>query len=102
MSQLYLLPWGKIVYFQGFLSLEDDKEHLLNKPTLNKQLLYEMFSGKHIKTNWFMIKQIFLYLVECNVVRINVFTLELSRIQEFVLFQELFLRLNKKCKSNPE
>ena len=29
-----------------FLSLEDDKEHISNKPTLNKKLSYEMFSEK--------------------------------------------------------
>ena len=32
---------------QGFfLSLEDDKEHILYKPTLNRKLFYEMFSEK--------------------------------------------------------
>ena len=32
---------------QGFfLSLDNDKEHILDKPTLNRKLSYEMFSEK--------------------------------------------------------
>ena len=31
---------------KNFLSLEDDKEHVWNKPTLNRKLSYEMFSEK--------------------------------------------------------
>ena len=72
---IYILLWCRTSKFEVFFqSLEDDKEHVWNKPTLNRKLSYEMTDPKgpiYIKTN------VFLYLVECNVIPINVFTLEL-------------------------
>ena len=89
---------------QGFfLSLEDGKEHIWNKPTLNRKLSMKCFLKRliYIKTNFFI------YLIECNVIRINVFTLKpcLNIVirngkTSFWFFwlwsQELFLRLNEK------
>ena len=96
-SRVFFCPWKmtKNIY--------EIKQHWTENYPLKcfpKRLIY-------IKTN------IFLYLIECNVVRINVFTLELclnivirNGKTSFWFFwlwsQELFLRLNKTCKTSTE
>ena len=92
---------------QGFfLSLEDDKEHSYMKKSNIEQrtILWNVFWK-----DWFILKQIsFFYFVECKVVRINVFTLELCLnivIRNgktsfwfcWLWSQELCLRLNETC-----
>ena len=94
---------------QGFfLSLEDDHEHVWNNPTFNRKIL-KCFP----KRLNYITTEICFYLIGFNVVRINVFTLELclnvvirNGKTSFWFFrlwsQEWFLRLNETCKTSTE
>ena len=79
MSQLYLISWYKILKCQGFLSLEDDKEQIWKKKHWIGNYSMKCFPKIliYIKTNFF------LYLAECSIVQINVFTLELCLMNYF-------------------